>query len=92
MNPGADLRLHVDDAFQRACITRHIAFELLTTVVRFVGLGLGTAMVHESVAAGNPNITVRRIEDPGASYPTGLVNGRPSPSTPAVRAFLGMLG
>jgi DNA-binding transcriptional LysR family regulator len=61
-------------------------------VVRYVGLGLGVAVVPASAAAGHVEVAVLPLDDPSARHPVSLVHRRPAPSAPAARAFLTLLG
>ena len=76
---------------------RGVAFALDTSdaVVRYVGLGLGVAVVPASTtagqAAGNGDVAAVPLDDPAARHPVSLVHRRPEPSAPAARAFLALL-
>ena len=76
---------------------RGVAFALDTSdaVVRYVGLGLGVAVVPASTAAGhaagNGDVAALPLDDPAARHPVSLVHRRPEPSAPAARAFLALL-
>jgi DNA-binding transcriptional LysR family regulator len=90
---GSGLRMQIDEAFARAGVTRRIALEVpeTATVVRFVGMGFGSAVVPLSATVGTLNVTVQPIAEPGAEYQTGLIHCRPEIWTPAMRSFLKML-
>jgi DNA-binding transcriptional LysR family regulator len=94
MRAESGLRVQVDAAFTRARAARAVTFALDTSeaVVRYVGLGLGVAVVPESAAAGHPDVAVLLLDDPAARHPVSLVHRRPEPSAPAARAFLALLG
>jgi DNA-binding transcriptional LysR family regulator len=97
MRAESGLRTQVDAAFTRAGVQRGVAFALDTSdaVVRYVGLGLGVAVVPASTAAGqaagNGDVAAVPLDDPAARHPVSLVHRRPEPSAPAARAFLGLL-
>ena len=93
MRAESGLRRQVDAAVARAGATRAIAFELGTSqsVVRFVGLGFGIAVVPRSAATGE-DVAVIELDDPDARHPIGLLHLQPQPSAPAARAFLALLG
>jgi DNA-binding transcriptional LysR family regulator len=94
MRVESGLRTQVDLAFARARASRTVAFALDTSdaVVRYVGLGLGVAVVPASAAAGHVEVAVLPLDDPSARHPVSLVHRRPEPSAPAARAFLTLLG
>ena len=68
-------------------------------MARYVGLGLGVAVVPASTAAahtgghgdGYGDVTALALDDPEARHPVSLVHRRPEPSAPAARAFLALL-
>jgi DNA-binding transcriptional LysR family regulator len=93
MRAESGLRLQVDAAFERAGVTRTVAFELGTSdsVVRFAGLGFGAALVPASAAATVPGVSVLPLPDPLARHPISLVHRAPEPSAPSARAFLALL-
>jgi DNA-binding transcriptional LysR family regulator len=93
MREESGLRLQVDAAFARAGVDRGIAFELGSSdsVVRFVGLGFGAALVPASAAGSAEAVRVLRLDDPAARHPISLVHRRPEPSAPSARAFLRLL-
>jgi DNA-binding transcriptional LysR family regulator len=94
MRQESGLRAQVDAVFERAGVTRRIAFELSTSeaVVRFVALGFGPAVVPRSAAATRPDLVVTvALADPAARHPVGLIYRRPEPSAPSARAFLALL-
>jgi len=93
MRAESGLRGQVDAAFARAGVQRSVAFALDTSeaVVRYVALGLGVAVVPASTAAGQPDVAVLPLDDPGARHPVSLVHRSPHPSAPAARAFLTLL-
>jgi DNA-binding transcriptional LysR family regulator len=97
MRAESGLRTQVDAAFTRAGVQRGVAFALDTSdaVVRYVGLGLGVAVVPASTAAGhaagNGDVAAVPLDDPGARHPVSQVHRRPEPSAPAARAFLALL-
>jgi len=97
MRAESGLRQQVDAAFARAGVARRVAFELATsdTVVRFVGLGFGAAVVPRSATAGERGevggVTVLELADPAARHPISLVHRRPEPTAPSARAFLRLL-
>jgi DNA-binding transcriptional LysR family regulator len=96
MRAESGLRTQVDAAFTRAGVQRGVAFALDTSdaVVRYVGLGLGVAVVPASTAAGqagNGDVAAVPLDDPEARHPVSLVHRRPEPSAPAARAFLALL-
>jgi DNA-binding transcriptional LysR family regulator len=78
--------------FARAGVARHVAFELATSdaVVRFVGLGFGSAVVPRS-AARAADVTLVELADAAARHPISLVHRQPEPSAPSARAFLRLL-
>jgi DNA-binding transcriptional LysR family regulator len=93
MRTESGLRLQVDAAFDRAGVTRTVAFELGTSdsVVRFAGLGFGAALVPVSAASTSTDVRVLALPDPGARHPISLVHRAPEPSAPSARAFLALL-
>ena len=103
MRAESGLRTQVDAAFARAGVRRAVAFALDTSdaVVRYVGLGLGVAVVPVSTAAGHTDargyvaghrgVAALPLDDPEALHPVSLVHRRPEPSAPAARAFLDLL-
>jgi DNA-binding transcriptional LysR family regulator len=93
MRAESGLRHQVDAAFRRAGVTRSVAFELGASdaVVRFVGLGFGSAVVPASAAADRTDIRVLRLNDPAALHPVSLIHRNPEPSAPSARAFLALL-
>ena len=101
MRAESGLRTQVDAAFSRAGVQRGVAFALDTSeaVVRYVGLGLGVAVVPASTAAGHTageaaghgDVAALPLDDPEARHPVSLVHRRPEPSAPAARAFLALL-
>jgi DNA-binding transcriptional LysR family regulator len=93
MRAESGLRLQVEAAFERAGVTRTVAFELGTSdsVVRFAGLGFGAALVPASAAATAPGVSVLPLPDPLARHPISLVHRAPEPSAPSARAFLALL-
>jgi DNA-binding transcriptional LysR family regulator len=103
MRAESGLRTQVDAAFARAGVERAVAFALDTSdaVVRYVGLGLGVAVVPESTAvghtaergyvAGHSGVAALPLDDAEALHPVSLVHRRPEPSAPAARAFLDLL-
>ncbi len=93
MRPESGVRRQVDEAFERAGVQRRVAFELSTSesVIRFVGLGFGAAIVPASATAGHAAVTVRPLADRAARHPIGLVHRRPQPAAPAARRFLAMV-
>lgn len=92
MRAESGLRQQVDAAFARAGVARRIAFELATSdaVVRFVGLGFGTALVPRS-AARTDEVAALELADTAARHPIGLVHRAPEPSAPSARALLALL-
>jgi DNA-binding transcriptional LysR family regulator len=92
MRVESGLRVQVDAAFARAGATRTVAFALDSSdaVVRYVGLGLGVAVVPAS-AAEHPDVAVLPLDDARAQHPVSLVHRHPEPSAPAPRAFLAVL-
>jgi DNA-binding transcriptional LysR family regulator len=93
MRPESGLRLQVDAAFRRARVARTVAFELGTSesVVRFVGLGFGAALVPPSAIGATSEVVELALSDGDARHPIALVHQAPSPSTPSARAFLQLL-
>lgn len=93
MRAESGLRTQVDAAFTRAGATRTVAFALDTSdaVVRYVGLGLGAAVVPASAVAGHSDVSVVNVDDRAARHPVSVVHRRPEPSAPAARAFLALL-
>src|SRR3954468_23406664 len=93
MRPESGLRLQADAAFERAGVRRTVAFELgaSDSVVRFVRLGFGAALVPASTASSATGVRVLRLPDPAARHPVSVVHRRPEPSTPSARAFLALL-
>src|SRR6478609_9638314 len=92
LRPESGLRRQVDAAFDRAGVSRSIAFELSTSdnVVRFVQLGFGVALVPRSSVRGR-DVPARRLSDDRARHPVSLVHRSPAPSAPAAQAFLALL-
>jgi DNA-binding transcriptional LysR family regulator len=94
MRVESGLRYQVDAAFDRAGVSRRIAFELSTSdaVVRFVALGFGLALVPRSAAAARPDdLAMVELADPAARHPINLVHRSPEPTAPSARAFLALL-
>jgi DNA-binding transcriptional LysR family regulator len=93
MREQSGLRRQVDAAFARAGVTRTIAFELGTSdsVVRYVELGFGAAVVPRSSAQNRPDIRSLGLRDPQARHPVSLIHRAPEPSAPSARAFLKLL-
>ena len=93
MRAESGLRLQVDAAFERAGVTRTVAFELGTSesVVRFAGLGFGAALVPVSATATTTGVSVLALGDPEARHPISLVHQKAESSTPSARAFLALL-
>ena len=93
MRPESGLRRQVDAAFERARVERRIAFELSTSdsVVRFVTLGFGAALVPASAAQPHPDVAAFELNDPDARHPISLIHRDPQPSAPSARTFLGLL-
>ena len=93
MRPESGLRLQVEATFERAGVRRAVAFELGTSdsVVRFVRLGFGAALVTASTASPATGVRVLRLSDPAARHSISVVHRRPEPSTPSARAFLALL-
>ncbi len=93
MRAESGLRRQVDAAFARAGATRSVAFELGTSqsLVRFVGLGFGAAIVPRSAAVSAPDVVVLTLGDGAARHPIGLLHLHPEPSAPAARALLALL-
>jgi DNA-binding transcriptional LysR family regulator len=87
MRPESGLRRQVDAAFERAGVTRHIAFELATSesVVRFVGLGFGAALVPRSTAK-----QAIPLDDPAARHPISVIH-RPRPAAPSAQELLRLI-
>jgi DNA-binding transcriptional LysR family regulator len=87
MRPESGLRRQVDAAFERARVTRRVAFELATSesVVRFVGLGFGAAVVPRSTADHG-----MALDDAAARHPISVVH-RPRPAAPAARELLRLI-
>jgi DNA-binding transcriptional LysR family regulator len=93
MRAESGLRRQVDAAFARAGIERKIAFELTTSesVVRFVALGFGAALVPASAAGTHPEVRILDLADRDAGHPVSLIHRDPEPSAPSARAFLALL-
>lgn len=93
MRDESGLRRQVDAAFARAGITRTIAFELGSSdeVVRFVGMGFGTAVVPVSAVISRPDLAIVPLADREAQHPVAVIHRRPEPSAPSAQAFLGLL-
>src|SRR4051795_2983130 len=93
MRPESGLRLQVDAAFRRAGVVRTVAFELGTSesVVRFVGLGFGAALVPPSAIGATSEVVELALSDGDAKHPIALVHQAPQPSAPSARAFLELL-
>jgi len=91
MRAESGLRRQVDAAFERAGATRRIAFELSTSesVVRYVGLGFGAAVVP--LSAVRADVRALTLPDPLARHPVSLIHRHPAPSAPSARAFIAML-
>ena len=94
VRPESGLHVQVDAAFARAGVPLAVAFALDSSeaVVRYVGLGLGVAVVPASAAADRPDVTALALDDPRARHPVSLVHRGPQPSAPAARAYLALLG
>ena len=94
MRAESGLRHQVDAAFDRAGVSRRIAFELSTSeaVVRYAALGFGAAIVPLSAVATRPDdVAWLRLADPAARHPISLVHRHPQPTAPSARAFLAHL-
>jgi DNA-binding transcriptional LysR family regulator len=93
MRPESGLRLQVDAAFVRAGVARTVVFELSTSesVVRFVGLGFGAALVPPSAIGATSEVVELALSDGDAKHPIALVHQAPQPSAPSARAFLELL-
>jgi|tagenome__1003787_1003787.scaffolds.fasta_scaffold20952034_2 DNA-binding transcriptional LysR family regulator len=93
MRPESGLRLQVDAAFVRAGVARTVVFELGTSesVVRFVGLGFGAALVPPSAIGATSEVVELALSDGDAKHPIALVHQAPQPSAPSARAFLELL-
>jgi DNA-binding transcriptional LysR family regulator len=93
MRPESGLRLQVDAAFVRAGVARTVVFELSTSesVVRFVGLGFGAALVPPSAIGATSEVVELALSDGDAKHPIALVHRAPQPSAPSARAFLEQL-
>jgi DNA-binding transcriptional LysR family regulator len=93
MRAESGLRLQVDAAFERAGVARTVAFELSTSdsVVRFVGLGFGAALVPASATATADGVTALPLGDAEARHPISLVHPQSSASIPSARAFVSLL-
>src|SRR3954468_17962691 len=93
MRPESGLRLQVDAAFVRAGVARTVVFELGTSesVVRFVGLGFGAALVPHSAIGTTSDVIELALSDGDAKHPIALVHQAPQPSAPSARAFLELL-
>jgi DNA-binding transcriptional LysR family regulator len=93
MRAESGLRLQVDAAFERAGVARTVAFELGTSdsVVRFVGLGFGAALVPRSATGTATGVSVLALTDREARHPISVVHPQSEPSTPSARAFLALL-
>jgi DNA-binding transcriptional LysR family regulator len=87
------LRQQVDAAFLQANVDRAVSFELSTSdsVMRYVELGFGSAVMPKSVAARRPKLVVVQLSDFQAKYRVSLLHRHPEPSAPTARAFLGFL-
>jgi DNA-binding transcriptional LysR family regulator len=92
MRPESGLRRQVDAAFDRAGVTRRVAFELATShaVARFVGLGFGAALVPRSTAQHASGIGVITLDDAQARHPVSVVH-RPRPAAPSARELLRLI-
>jgi DNA-binding transcriptional LysR family regulator len=92
MRPESGLRRQVDAAFDRAGVTRRIAFELSTSaaVVRYVGLGFGAALVPRSAAESASTVHAIALDDAAAQHPVGLIH-RPHPAAPSAQEFVRLL-
>jgi DNA-binding transcriptional LysR family regulator len=92
MRAESGLRRQVDATFERAGLSRRIAFELSTSdaVVRYVALGFGAAIVPLSSAA-RTDVAVLALADPLARHPVSLIHRQPAPSAPSARAFIALL-
>jgi DNA-binding transcriptional LysR family regulator len=98
MREESGLRRQVDAAFARAAANRTIAFELgaSDSVVRFVGLGFGSAVVplsavRSSEGADGPVVRVLPLRDRRAIHPVSLLHRAPGPSAPSARALIALL-
>jgi DNA-binding transcriptional LysR family regulator len=91
MRAESGLRRQVDAVFERAGLTRRIAFELSTSeaVVRYAALGFGAAIVPLSATVGT-GLTVLTLADRRARHPVSLIHRHPEPSAPSARAFLSL--
>jgi DNA-binding transcriptional LysR family regulator len=92
MRSESGVRTQVDAAFDRAGVTRKIAFELATSqdVVRLAGLGFGIAVVPTSAAHAS-DVEILSLDDPDARHPISLIHSEPEPSAPSARAYLSLL-
>jgi DNA-binding transcriptional LysR family regulator len=93
MRAESGLRLQVDAAFERAGVTRRVAFELSTSeaVVRYASLGFGVAVVPASAAGTAPGVGVLPLGDPDARHPISLVHEAPEPSAPSARVLVDLV-
>jgi DNA-binding transcriptional LysR family regulator len=91
--PESGLRLQVDVAFERAGVSRTVAFELGSSdaVVRFAGLGFGAALAPASAAVAATGVAVLTLPDPRARHPISIVHQAPEPSAPSARSLLALL-
>jgi DNA-binding transcriptional LysR family regulator len=92
MRAESGLRRQVDAVFERAGLTRRIAFELSTSeaVVRYVALGFGAAIVPVSATVGT-DLAVLTLPDRRARHPISLIHRHPEPSAPSARVFIALL-
>jgi DNA-binding transcriptional LysR family regulator len=93
MRAESGLRLQVDAAFERAGVSRTVAFELGSSesVVRFARLGFGAALVPASATAAATGVSVLPLPDPLARHPISVVHRAPDPAAPSARALLALL-
>lgn len=87
------IRVQTDEAFRRVGVERTVAFELGTpdAVLRFVGLGLGVALVPARAAESAADLATLPLDDCPTGHPIGLVHPAPDLLTPSARCFLTLL-
>jgi DNA-binding transcriptional LysR family regulator len=92
MRGESGLRRQVDATFERAGLTRRIAFEMSTSeaVVRYVALGFGAGIVPLSATVG-ADVAVLTLPDRRARHPVSLIHRHPEPSAPSARVFIALM-
>jgi DNA-binding transcriptional LysR family regulator len=91
--PGFCCRTRTDNDFRRAGITRTIAVEVsdLTTVPRYVGSGIGLAVVPPLVTEADAPVVAVGLDPPAAPWTLAVARLDGPEPTRATRAFLDLV-